>query len=151
MPRMRRRTSAQGHGAGARERGTAGETETELRLDLRCDRDAPAAAREGLRGLRQAGASAGDAALVASELVSNAVLHSGAGEDDRLTVEVAVSRDRVLISVIDPGRSGGAARPRCRTDRLGGFGLRLVEQLATRWGSDRAGGHRVWAELPVCR
>jgi anti-sigma regulatory factor (Ser/Thr protein kinase) len=141
---MRRRTSPPPHRVPAPVSTFA--AETELRLDLPCDRDAPAAARARLRGLDRA---AGDAILVASELVSNAVLHSGAVARDHLTLHVTVGRERVLISVVDPGRSNGAARPSGRADRSGGFGLHLVEQLCTRWGSDRRDGHRVWAELPV--
>jgi hypothetical protein len=29
----------------------------------------------------------------------------------------------------------------------GGFGLHVVEMLSRRWGVNRAGGTRVWAEL----
>ncbi len=121
----------------------------EFRLELRCDQRAPAAAREGLRKLDGIGGILSDAMLVASELVSNAVRHSGAREKDHLTVEGTVGRESLLISVVDPGRSGRAVKPRSGTPHLGGLGLRLVEQLATRWGSDRADGHRVWAELAV--
>ncbi len=121
----------------------------EFRLEVPCDHDAPAAVRQGLRKLDGIGAILSDAMLVASELVSNAVRHSGARERDRLTVEGKVGRQSLRISVLDPGRSGRAARPRSGAPHSGGFGLRLVEQLATRWGSDRAGGHRVWAELAV--
>jgi hypothetical protein len=31
----------------------------------------------------------------------------------------------------------------------GGFGLQLVESIATRWGVSHARGTRVWFELPV--
>ena len=29
------------------------------------------------------------------------------------------------------------------------MGLWVVEQLARRWGDERAAGYRVWAELPL--
>lgn len=147
MPTTRRRTAVQRHRAFQRMPEDA--VEAELRLDLRCDDRAPASAREAIRKLRGVGRIVGDAVLVASELVSNAVLHSGCGRSDRLTVHVAVGRERLLISVLDPGRSCGAARPRPSADHLGGLGLGLVAQLATRWGSDRTDGHRVWAELAL--
>jgi serine/threonine-protein kinase RsbW len=147
MPTMRCGTSAQPQRASART--SAGAAETELRLELRCDEHAPAAAREGVRKLSGGDCPVGDAMLVASELVTNAVLHSGCARHDHLTVRLKLGRERLLISVLDPGRSDFVARPRPRAGQSGGFGLRMVDQLATRWGSDRAGGHRVWAELAV--
>jgi serine/threonine-protein kinase RsbW len=102
--------------------------------------------REAIRGL-DVGWLAGDAMLVASELVTNAVIHSGCVSQDLLEVRIQLNRDRLLISVRDPGSSGGAARLREDDDAFGGMGLRVVEQLARRWSSERADGHRVWAEL----
>jgi anti-sigma regulatory factor (Ser/Thr protein kinase) len=91
----------------------------------------------------------GDAMLVASELVSNAVVHSGGTEQDHLWVHVTLRDGRLCISVRDPGRSGQVAKPRRANDAFGGLGLRLVEQLSQRWGTERNGGQRVWAELAV--
>src|SRR5690348_10636479 len=60
---------------------------------------APTPAMEGRRD---------DAFLIASELVTNAVLHSLCRADDFL--EVCITWDGWLrISVLDPGASGGAA------------------------------------------
>jgi anti-sigma regulatory factor (Ser/Thr protein kinase) len=119
---------------------------SELRLELRCDSEAPAAVREAIRAL-DVGWLAGDAMLVASELVTNAVIHSGCTPSDRLEVGIQVDRDHLLISVRDPGSSGRAARLREDDDAFGGMGLRVVEQLARHWSSERGDGHRVWAEL----
>lgn len=125
-------------------------TETDTRsFELRCDRDAPAVIREAVRELEEIGWAVGDAMLVASELVSNAVVHSGAREHDIIRVELALHGDRLLISVIDPGISGVNAVRAATEDPFGGIGLRLVEQLAIRWGSERRDGYRVWAELAL--
>jgi serine/threonine-protein kinase RsbW len=119
---------------------------SDLRFELPCDSQAPAAVRDAIRAL-DIGWLAGDAMLVASELVTNAVVHSGCTAEDLLDVRVQINRDRLLISVRDPGSSGGAARLREDDDAFGGMGLRVVEQLARRWSSERTDGHRVWAEL----
>lgn len=90
--------------------------------------------------------------LVASELVTNAVLHSGCASDHRLKVRATLQRDRLLISVHDPGISGASVQPRRpEHSALGGWGLQIAEQLAERWGSERPDGYRVWAELAVRR
>jgi anti-sigma regulatory factor (Ser/Thr protein kinase) len=91
----------------------------------------------------------GDAMLVATELVTNAVRHSLCGEDDFLTV--CVTRDgRLRISVLDPGGSGRSAEIADRPIELGGLGLKVVDQLASAWGTERrADGYTVWAELEL--
>jgi anti-sigma regulatory factor (Ser/Thr protein kinase) len=91
----------------------------------------------------------GDAMLVASELVTNAVLHSGCHSDDVVSVELRLRPDVVRCSVSDPHRSGKVAEPAPEDQLHGGFGLRVVEQLAARWGTERErdGRYRVWAEL----
>jgi serine/threonine-protein kinase RsbW len=121
-------------------------TSSDLRFELPCNSQAPAAAREAIRAL-EVGWLTGDAMLVASELVTNAVIHSGCTRKDLLEVRIQLDRDRMLISVRDPGSSGGTARLREDDDAFGGMGLRVVEQLARSWSSERADGHRVWAEL----
>lgn len=89
--------------------------------------------------------------LVASELVTNAVIHSGCGDDHQLNVRVTERSERVLISVHDPGVSRGDATPQPAGQAAGGWGLRLVAQLSERWGSERPGGYHVWAEVAVAR
>ncbi|HRE01108.1 MAG TPA: ATP-binding protein [Ilumatobacteraceae bacterium] len=87
--------------------------------------------------------------LLVSELVSNAVLH-GSGE---VTVTVMECDDGgVRVEV----RNQGSGRPVLRHPRpndLSGRGLRLVDELSTRWGLDSRGGTTlVWFEahlLPV--
>lgn len=94
--------------------------------------------------------SAADAMLVASELVTNAVLHSGGGPNDLIEVRVTVGDECLTISVRDPGISGKEAAIPPRTDiGTGGLGLRLVDMTSVRWGAERGEKYCVWAELPL--
>ena len=83
------------------------------------------------------------ATMLVSELVANAVLHTGS------TVEVVVTpgADRVRVEVHD----GSAQLPiRKHYSNMSGTGrgLLLVERMAEEWGSDRTdGGKVVWFEL----
>jgi anti-sigma regulatory factor (Ser/Thr protein kinase) len=128
-----------------------GENRSDLiRLEVACTREAPSAVREAFDGLDEIDAVRDDAMLIASELVTNAVLHSGCDTQHVIEVRATLSSDRLLISVDDPCVRGESARLRFEKDPArGGFGLRLVQQLARRWGSERPNGHRVWAELAL--
>lgn len=84
------------------------------------------------------------ALLLASELVTNAVVH--AGGTPVLDVDVRPSRLRVTVTDDADGR------PRVTNGSLldeGGRGLMLVETLATAWGTDPQDprGKSVWFEL----
>ena len=84
-----------------------------------------------------------DAVLLASELVTNGVLHAGTD----LLVELFFLDDAVVLAVSD-----GSTRPAYPKDPAllaeGGRGLALVDALATRWGvTANPYGKRVWAEL----
>lgn len=94
-----------------------------------------------------------DAELIVSELVTNAIRHTGVCDSQeparcRLTVE-RPTPDTVRIAVWD--RS--ATRPVKRTperDDTGGRGLSLVQALALEWGATRRPvGKTVWAVLKV--
>jgi anti-sigma regulatory factor (Ser/Thr protein kinase) len=60
-----------------------------------------------------------------------------------LRLAVQLRDGAVRVEVRDPGTGGEIAR---RTPD-GGYGLQLVEQLATRWGVNRTGGTHVWFEV----
>jgi hypothetical protein len=66
-------------------------------------------------------------------------------------VSVRISRNaRLRISVLDPGASGHTAEIADRPIEMGGLGLKVVEQLAATWGTERRNdGYRVWAELKL--
>ena len=84
-----------------------------------------------------------DAALLTSELVSNAVLHA------RTPFEVLVDRsnEHVRVTVVD-GSPDPPAVQRPAADEVGGRGLVLVSRLSHRWGFEgRQDGKSVWFEL----
>ena len=117
---------------------------------MQCDPRAARVVRESLTAAHDGGWSLEDGLLVASELVTNAVQHSGCMGVHDLRVDIGRRRDSLLISVHDPGLSGDAAKPvRSERPAPGGWGLQLIERLSLRWGSERPDGYRVWAELPV--
>lgn len=119
-----------------------------LSLEVPCSKHAPAAVRRSLAAAHTGEWSLDDGLLVASELVTNAVQHSGCHQDDRLRIEVTRRDGNLVISVTDPGLSGGQAEPG-RPTRMspGGRGLQIIQRLSVRWGSRRDAGYRVWAEL----
>ena len=110
--------------------------------DPRIVADARASVREAVIALGRPDL-ADDAALVASELVTNAVLHGGGCE----AVTVEPTDDGVRIVVADhrpvPPVLGWAS-----ADSMTGRGVRLVAGLATRWGAEpQDGGKVIWADL----
>jgi anti-sigma regulatory factor (Ser/Thr protein kinase) len=122
-------------------------------LQLRLDRDpqAPSLARAAVTGFCQRGEldddQASTLALLVSELVSNAVMHSQAPPASSIVLSVRRLDDGALrVEVIDRG-SGFDAAPRDPALSKGGYGLFLVDRQASRWGVDREGGTRVWFEL----
>jgi serine phosphatase RsbU (regulator of sigma subunit)/anti-sigma regulatory factor (Ser/Thr protein kinase) len=110
----------------------------------------PSAIRAGRRFVehevlsRGATVLADDAALIAAELLANAVQHGGAP----VRVCVDGDGDRIRIEVQD-GSPRAPVRPAHSTSNMTGRGLSLVEGVATRWGvrHHSAGGKVVWAEL----
>ena len=122
-----------------------------LHLALRCDRYAPGAVRRALEGVSEIAPVLDDVKLVATELVNNAVLHSGCSADDVLRVNAQLVPGSLTISVHDPGLADLGPRLHAFEDspEPGGMGLRIVEELARRWGAERPDGRRVWAELAL--
>jgi anti-sigma regulatory factor (Ser/Thr protein kinase) len=90
------------------------------------------------------------ALLLASELVTNSVRHSGSAVPGGfVTVTVAAGDDGVRVEVTD--RSGDGVPVLQSADRgeaEGSRGMRLVDALAARWGYQRGGGlATTWFEL----
>lgn len=81
-----------------------------------------------------------DAALMVSELVTNAVRHGIGTISLRIDAEATALR----IEVADEGNVEVAPSP--TPGAHGGWGLRIVEQLADDWGV-LAGSTRVWFRL----
>jgi anti-sigma regulatory factor (Ser/Thr protein kinase) len=88
-----------------------------------------------------------DAVLLTSELVTNAVRHANLQDADAIRLEVTTQSHAVRVTVIDEGP--GFDLDGIRTDReTGGWGLKLVDALSDRWGT-QAAPHGVWFELDV--
>ncbi|MCZ0988627.1 ATP-binding protein [Streptomyces diastatochromogenes] len=89
--------------------------------------------------------------LLVSELVTNAVVHTGCPAVLRLSLPAgAVESATVRLEVADT--SSRAPVPRCAGgDATGGRGLALVDCLADRWGWRPEGsGKSIWCELDRC-
>ncbi|MEU2714140.1 ATP-binding protein [Streptomyces sp. NPDC007205] len=86
------------------------------------------------------------AALVISELVTNAIVHTASS---RVVCELHDHDDTVRIAVRDEGCAPGEPHPSPqRTDEEHGRGLLLVDALCRAWGVQEHGpGLLVWAEL----
>jgi two-component sensor histidine kinase len=113
-----------------------------LELDIPRQTTAPARARSAVKAL---GAVLdrdvlADTLLLVSELVSNAVKY-GRGTI-RLRVRSRGSR-HVLAEVLDEGRGFAPSLRHGPRAEPGGFGLKLVDQLATNWGIHASQTH-VW-------
>ncbi len=88
-----------------------------------------------------------DMRLLVTELVTNSVRH-GSPSAAGVGVVVELSEAAVRLEVTDAG-SGFTPGPREDLgDLASGWGLYLVDRLATEWGTEPAGeGTRVWLEL----
>jgi hypothetical protein len=112
----------------------------ELDGGSRAPRNARRAIAETMRGRRDL-PSVRDVQLLVSELVTNSVLHGGAGPAEKIDLNVTLFPYVVRVVVADP--LGGFA-PRLAVagqDRSGARGLQIIEALASRWGV-RPGGWR---------
>lgn len=87
-----------------------------------------------------------DAALVITELVSNAVNHAHCE-----SIRVIVSRPSemyVHLGVVDKSRTIPLMRLGSNDDQTHGRGLVLVDALTARWGTDLySWGKQVWGEM----
>ncbi|MGN6242461.1 MAG: ATP-binding protein [Motilibacteraceae bacterium] len=112
--------------------------------------DGAEAVREGRRYVERelvalgATALVDDAALVAAELLANAMQHGRPPVD--LRVSGGPGRVRVEVSDADPRPP---VQPSPSTTNMTGRGMALVQALAARWGATPQpdGGKVVWAEL----
>jgi anti-sigma regulatory factor (Ser/Thr protein kinase) len=112
------------------------------------DRDAPGHARTAVQEFCQRQGVGGDrdaAQLVASELVTNAVVHAGTAID--LTLRLLGSTLHIAV------RDGGTGRPHVADvdeSAESGRGLMLVDALASSWGTFFPdAGKVVWATVRV--
>jgi len=91
-----------------------------------------------------------DAKLLASELVTNSLRHAGLRPEDLVHVTALWSGAVLRVIVRDAGSTGlpnfaGAIRP--EPGAQSGWGLFLVDQIASRWGTNLGGRPGYWFEL----
>jgi two-component sensor histidine kinase len=116
---------------------------TEVLLGLDPVPNAARAARHALDG-RVSDDLAHTVALLVSEIVGNAVRHAATGDAEQIVFFARVGRDQVHVEVAD---RGPGFDPEIRHE-TSGFGLRLLDKLASDWGVERTGrGCRVWFEV----
>ena len=92
--------------------------------------------------------AAADLALLVTEVVTNAVRHAAQGSIDDVIVRVAAD-DRVRVEVVDPAPTfDPPVRGEPFENRPSGWGLFLLDRLASAWGVVPEGrGKKVWFEL----
>lgn len=120
------------------------------RLRLGCDPSVVAEARRAVGRIEPAlpGPVADSARLLVSELVTNSILHGVAEGDGWIDVIIERRPRCVRIEVLDSASSG--RRPVLRPvdpSSTSGWGLQLVDRLATVWGVETGTGTRVWCEI----
>lgn len=127
--------------------GTAGDRSGLTRVFLPVPEAVASSRRFVIASLRMLGADhlVHDAAVVASELATNAILH--AQSPFRVSVDESVGV--VCISVQDVGEVLAVKdRGDAGEHALGGRGIAIIEGLSRRWGWDTlSDGKVVWAEL----
>ena len=107
--------------------------------------DVRARAKDAMRGWALLEEVVDTATLLASELVTNGLVHGKGAVELRLRL----TRDRLVIEAEDGGHHMPRRRPATQ-DEEGGRGLHLVAALADRWGARATdGGKVVWAELDL--
>jgi anti-sigma regulatory factor (Ser/Thr protein kinase) len=93
-----------------------------------------------------------DATLLTNELVTNSIRHAGLGPGDTIDVTATWSGTRLRVIVRDSGSGdlperivAGSIRP--SPGAQSGWGLYLVDTLASRWGTSLGGSAGFWFEL----
>ncbi|MEU6280564.1 ATP-binding protein [Streptomyces sp. NPDC047028] len=127
-----------------------GAAERRFRFELAAHPGSPAQARRlaraRLTGWSVCADTCDTAALVISELVTNAIVHTASS---RVVCELHDHDDTVRIAVHDEGCAPGQPRPAAqRPEEEQGRGLLLVDAVCESWGAQERGpGLLVWAEL----
>jgi anti-sigma regulatory factor (Ser/Thr protein kinase) len=112
--------------------------------------------RRALVGMKLPDQVIREGTLLTSELVTNSIRHAGLGPDDYIDVAVTWSGTVLRVIVRDSGSGAlpsgieaGSARP--SPGGQSGWGLYLVDKLATRWGTNLEGLAGFWFELEYPR
>jgi anti-sigma regulatory factor (Ser/Thr protein kinase) len=118
---------------------------TELSVEIPRNARAPLLARRALAELegRIDPEVLPDVRLLVSELITNSVKYGGEGP---IRLAITAKKDCIRAEIIDQG--GGFTPTRRGTDleKVGGWGLHLVQELTTDWGIYEGSTH-VWFEI----
>jgi len=90
-----------------------------------------------------------DAALVAYELVSNAVRHGLPESDGRVCLTCDVVDDQLVVVVTDGGNHADVAISDLDQEGARGRGLAIVDALTSSWSVDHSDGTMVRAVVPL--
>lgn len=87
-----------------------------------------------------------DASLCLSELVTNAIQHPDEDAGDELHLALTLSQAALRVEVVDPGGDFQPGKPTAGDER--GWGLFIVDQLSSRWGTHSGSDRTVmWFEV----
>jgi anti-sigma regulatory factor (Ser/Thr protein kinase) len=110
--------------------------------------------RRALEGMGLPDRTLRDASLLTSELVTNSIRHAGLGPGDHVDVSASWWGSVLRVVVRDSGGGSpptdivaGSIRP--SPGGQSGWGLYLVDRLASRWGTSLGGSAGFWFELEV--
>jgi anti-sigma regulatory factor (Ser/Thr protein kinase) len=123
---------------------------SEIELRLPPEPIAPLLARAAVTAIGSGlpGSVMSDAELLTSEVVSNAVKHAVRDPSQEIVLRV-VRDEHVRVEVTDPAPPFEADLREAGSG-TSGWGLFLVEAIATSWGVEPEGaGKKVWFELAV--
>jgi anti-sigma regulatory factor (Ser/Thr protein kinase) len=87
-----------------------------------------------------------DVTLLTSEVVTNAVQHSGCPDGDPLTVRARVADGTLRVEVVDQGSGVDGLTPRSLEPPSG---LGYLHLLSDRWASEVGNSFHVWFEIDV--
>lgn len=106
----------------------------------------PSSARRARRALHEAQLSEDlrhTADLLATELIANAIRHAGLRPDQQIMFAASFVADFIRVEVTDPGPGFDLEAAIAGK----GYGLRMVDKLASCWGVEPGRGTRVWFEV----
>lgn len=88
-----------------------------------------------------------DLQLLVSEVVTNSVRHAGLSQAERIELRITVDERCVRVEVHDAGPGFAPPEGPKTMFEESGWGLYLVDRLASRWGVTSDGVTVVWFEL----
>jgi anti-sigma regulatory factor (Ser/Thr protein kinase) len=122
-----------------------------VQMELRANAAAVKRARDALAKLGDSAdpQALDDARLLVSELVTNSVRHGELEPGDTVLLTAEVDTRAIRVEVCNAGH-GFTHRERAPgPDQALGFGLYLVERMASRWGIEDRDATRVWFEIDL--